>query len=1150
MNRKLRKLINDPYLFTRDMVTNRVTDVKRRLPRLRWRRGARRYSVVAAVYGVEKYLEEFFRSMVRQTLSFENHIQLIMVDDGSPDGSAEIIAAWQKKYPRSIRYIKKENGGQASARNLGLQHATGDWVTFVDPDDFVDEEYFERVDRFLDARRADDVALVSCNFIVYNEKNARFTDSHPLRYRFKKGERVVQAPALDADIQLTVNSALFRRDLLRASGIKFDEALRPNFEDAHFANRYVLAAGDRSVGFVPGAKYYYRKRADESSTLDRAWQNRGRFDAVLERGYLDLLREAESSSPDGRAPRWIQRTVLYEVIWYLKRLVNRPEAAAFLSGDEQARFKELLREVVSKLDESVILEFDLAGAWLYHKIGILGLWKDARPSFQHVYVDGYDPIKNQVQLRYFYRGEPELEVFTIEDQEIFPAFAKVRRHDLLGDVFVHERIVWLTVGELSGRLRASIGRRETRVVLGNKIHRDGLPLRDVSRLHGSPRKPRHLDARLERRVARSPLARRMYGDAFLFMDRDTQADDNAEHLYRYVHSNRPDINAFFVLRRTSHDWDRLKSEGFRLLAFGSRAHRIATANARHLISSHAEHYVVAPPSGHEWTELTRPRFTFLQHGVTKDNISGWLNPKNIDCFVTASPAEHESIVADGSPYKFGHREVVLTGFPRHDALEVGARPEERLLVIMPTWRQSLVGTNKGLGNDRVHNPAFYESEFATTWKSLLHSSALRELVETHGYRVQFFPHANIQPYLSWFAPPSFVETVSHRPGESMQDVFRRASVMLTDYSSTAFEMAYLGKPVLYYQFDRDFVFGGGHTTKKGYFEYERDGFGPVCVDEPSLLDALRAMFAAGAELAPEYAERIDRTFAYRDGKSCERTLDAILALDEPHHPNDRSATLLVDAARSATEHRAWSRAERRWLLVLEGPTSLRPPDAELRVIEAKRQLGKIDEAHLRLAELEARGDRGDALQLERAELASAAEDWPRAIALWNAWARSEAAERREYGLVRVAEAHRRSGSLARALEVLEATDGREESLRVRTERAEIASASERWHEALERWETLEAEADAPEHARVRLAEALSRLGHHEQALAAVDSYLSALELSQESARHEREARALRLMLAMGTHAEATPEQAPANLRQAGPSTEVIYIGRAAAARSS
>ena len=108
--------------------------------------GNYKYTIVSAVYNVEKYLDKYFESIITQTLIFDKHIQLILVDDGSPDTSAEIIKKWQKKFPENIIYIKKENGGQASARNLGIKYVKSDWVTFIDPDDFIQYDYFEVID--------------------------------------------------------------------------------------------------------------------------------------------------------------------------------------------------------------------------------------------------------------------------------------------------------------------------------------------------------------------------------------------------------------------------------------------------------------------------------------------------------------------------------------------------------------------------------------------------------------------------------------------------------------------------------------------------------------------------------------------------------------------------------------------------------------------------------------------------------------------------------------------------------------------------------------------------------------------------------------------------------------------------------------------
>ena len=113
-----------------------------------------------------------------------------------------------------------------------------------------------------------------------------------------------------------------------------------------------------------------------------------------------------------------------------------------------------------------------------------------------------------------------------------------------------------------------------------------------------------------------------------------------------------------------------------MVAHGSTLWKLLMLNARHLISSHADRPVIAPP---EIVRLAKPRwqFTFLQHGVIKDDLSGWLNPKVIDTFVTSTRQEHESIAGDDNGYVFTSKEVQLTGLPRFDKLRrIGLRVPE------------------------------------------------------------------------------------------------------------------------------------------------------------------------------------------------------------------------------------------------------------------------------------------------------------------------------------------------------------------------------------------------------------------------------------------------------------------------------------------
>ena len=99
-------------------------------------------SAIVPVYGVEKYLPRCLRSLEEQTI-FER-VEVILIDDGSPDRCGAICDEFAARHPRNVRVIHKENGGVSSARNAGLDAATGAFIGFVDSDDFVEPECFAR----------------------------------------------------------------------------------------------------------------------------------------------------------------------------------------------------------------------------------------------------------------------------------------------------------------------------------------------------------------------------------------------------------------------------------------------------------------------------------------------------------------------------------------------------------------------------------------------------------------------------------------------------------------------------------------------------------------------------------------------------------------------------------------------------------------------------------------------------------------------------------------------------------------------------------------------------------------------------------------------------------------------------------------------
>ena len=136
LRRALRRCLPS-VIFRQRRAANKAPKALRRGAYLGWRRKklSTRYSLVVPCHNVERYLDDFFHSLFSQTVD-PDCLEIIMVDDGSTDGTARRIADWQSRFPERIRYIFQHNQRQAAARNTGLAYATGEWVSFPDPDDF------------------------------------------------------------------------------------------------------------------------------------------------------------------------------------------------------------------------------------------------------------------------------------------------------------------------------------------------------------------------------------------------------------------------------------------------------------------------------------------------------------------------------------------------------------------------------------------------------------------------------------------------------------------------------------------------------------------------------------------------------------------------------------------------------------------------------------------------------------------------------------------------------------------------------------------------------------------------------------------------------------------------------------------------------
>lgn len=205
-------------------------------------------SIIIPVYNVKKYLEKCITSVQQQSYS---KLQIILVDDGSTDGSSVICDYYAKKDNR-IKVIHKTNGGLSSARNVGLEHATGDFLAFVDSDDYIESDMIERL---LEQAIENNVDIVQCGINYVCEKGNILSKKNCEEYKYETNSEILEA-FFEEKISVMVWNKIYRTEYIK--DIRMIEG--KNNED----NMYTIDVLIRTnkVICIPEAFYNYTQRAN------------------------------------------------------------------------------------------------------------------------------------------------------------------------------------------------------------------------------------------------------------------------------------------------------------------------------------------------------------------------------------------------------------------------------------------------------------------------------------------------------------------------------------------------------------------------------------------------------------------------------------------------------------------------------------------------------------------------------------------------------------------------------------------------------------------------------------------------------------------------------------------------------------------------
>ena len=374
----------------------------------------------------------------------------------------------------------------------------------------------------------------------------------------------------------------------------------------------------------------------------------------------------------------------------------------------------------------------------------------------------------------------------------------------------------------------------------------------------------------------------IHKEIWLISDRIQYANDNGEAFFEYLMDNKRDNKHkyYFIIKKDCEDYKRLKQKYHKnIIGYESFKHKILFLNAKEIISAHAEDYIINTFGKNKkyLTDMYKFNFIFLQHGITQNDLSPWLNinSKKIDLFTCAAKEEYKSI--NYFNYNFPTSVPILTGFARYDKLLNKDTKQTNTIMLAPTWRAYIAGEVDQKTGERKTDENFIKTDYYKFYNDLINNKKLIKYLKEKRYKIRFIPHQNMQQYIKFFDKNDSVEIVTETITYSKE--FKQNKLLITDFSSTFFDFGYLHKPIIYTQFDTE-KFYESQIFDKGYFEYEKNGFGPICKTIDETVNTIIKIIDNNCVIDKKYDKRINNFFEYTDNKNCERIYNKIIELEK------------------------------------------------------------------------------------------------------------------------------------------------------------------------------------------------------------------------------------------------------------------------------
>ena len=353
------------------------------------------------------------------------------------------------------------------------------------------------------------------------------------------------------------------------------------------------------------------------------------------------------------------------------------------------------------------------------------------------------------------------------------------------------------------------------------------------------------------------------------------AQDNSYYYFKYCMdqlSDKEKKNIFYVIDKAQPDYEKIKEYDKNILQFMSYKHMLYSMCMQLFASTDAISHLYlwhTKPSLVNRILQSKKNGLFLQHGVTALKKSGVYfskkKPNGIKYVATVSDVEQDIIVEN---WGYKENEVPILGFTRWDVLEDKSDPNDKFILVMPTWRGWL---------EDMDDEFFLASDYYKRYSEFINSKRLNDILKNNNVRLVFYLHPKFAEYISNFKADNVTRISFIKFGEEpLNDLMMKCSMLVTDYSSVCWDVLYIHKPVVFYQFDYDMYM----KVHDSYIDMKHELPGERTEDENELTEIVEAYVLSGFEIKEEYDKMADRFFLYRDHENSMRTYNFITNLFE------------------------------------------------------------------------------------------------------------------------------------------------------------------------------------------------------------------------------------------------------------------------------